>query len=195
MKKLIVAFLIFATLAVLPGCTQKYDTLVDADEECNRTWSNIDTNLQRRKDLIPNLVSVVKGIVKHEEKVFIGVAQARAGAGSCDSACAADPKRLAKFQEAQSKVKASMVSLVKLQESYPKLTSSDSFRRLQSQIEGTENRILRSRQEYNGTVGTYNKELRRVSGKMLIVVGIKEFKERPYYKADADAKNAPTVKF
>lgn len=198
------AILAFATTLVILGCScgcsvgiNKYDTLVAKDEACNKAWADVETQLQRRHDLIPALVAVVKGHAAHEEKVFIEVAKARAGAnGTCDDACRQDPARLKAFQDAQARVQESMISLVKLQETYPALGSDRSFTKLQTQIEGTENRITRARGIYNESVSSYNTELRRVSGQTLqIVIGSKTFVERPYYKADAGTSDAPTVSF
>lgn len=174
----------------------KYDTLVDKDEACNRAWADYESNLQRRADLVPQLVSVVKASAKHENSTLTNVMKARAEASSISLNPQAgdfeDAKKFAEYQAAQQKVH---TALQQLQENYPELQANKAFANLQTQIEGTENRLLRSREQYNKAVAEFNQELRHVSGKVINPVTGHEFKPRAYFQADADSKKAPTLNF
>lgn len=190
--------------------TIKYDSLVDADENCNQAWADYQSQLQRRNDLIPQLVGVVKGSAAHEETTLIAVTQARSQAtrpeiqlqearhnpdGSVSNDFE-DAKKVADFQAAQASLSTSLMALRdRAQEAYPTLAASAQFHDLQVQIEGTENRILRSREEFNKSVGEFNKDLRHVSGKVINPITGFEFKPRAYFAADDAAKVAPTVDF
>lgn len=180
--------------------TQKYDTLVDKDEACNRAWADYESNLQRRSDMIPQLVAVVKGSAAHEEKTLTAVIQARAdatkvvlnpGAGDFE-----DAKKFAEYQAAQANLHTQVnTAMRQLQENYPQLQANAAFANLQVQIEGTENRLLRAREVYNGAVSSFNTELRHVSGKILNPITGHEFKPRVFFAADAEAKVAPKIDF
>lgn len=174
----------------------KYDKLIDADEACNRAWADYESNLQRRADMIPQLVSVVKGSAKHENETLTNVMKARAEASSIKLDTKAgdfeDAKKFAEYQASQQKVH---TALQQLQENYPELQANKAFANLQIQIEGTENRLLRAREQFNKVVGEFNAELRHVSGKVINPVTGWEFKPRAYFKADDDAKQAPKIDF
>jgi Uncharacterized conserved protein len=183
----------------LMGCDkgiEKYDTLVDKDEACNQAWADYESNLQRRADLIPQLVSVVKGSAAHESTTLTAVIQARADASKIvlnpKSGDFEDAKKFAEYQAAQNKVH---TSLQQLQENYPQLQAVAAFHDLQVQIEGTENRLLRAREQYNKAVASFNTELRHVSGKIINPITGHEFKPRVFFAADADAKVAPKIDF
>ena len=186
---------------VTQKATAKYDTLVDKDEACKQAWGDIDANLQRRADLIPNLVATAKGYATHEQATLTAVIQARASAtqikleqkpGQDDFS---DQQKMQQFQDAQGGLSQALGKLMMVQEQYPNLKADQHFSTLMTQIEGTENRILQARRVYNAAVGDYNKELRHVSGKVINPVTGMEFKERLYYGASAGAQNAPTVDF
>lgn len=184
------------------GCDkgiQKYDTLVDKDETCNQLWANYESTLQRRADLIPNLVETVKAAAGSENKIIKEVMEARAKATQVTITPQAgdfeDPEKLKQHLQAQSGLGNTLSRLMMVQESYPELKSNENFRNLQTQIESTENRILRARQEYNKSVQAFNLELRRVSGKIVNPLTGHEFKPRAYFAADAGAVNAPKVNF
>lgn len=174
----------------------KYDTLVDKDEACNRAWSDYESNLQRRSDMIPQLVSVVKGSAAHESSTLTAVIQARADASKIvlnpQSGDFEDAKKFAEYQAAQNKVH---TSLRQLQENYPNLQANAAFHDLQIQIEGTENRLLRAREQYNKAVADFNTELRHVSGKVINPVTGHEFKPRVYFQVEESAKQAPKIDF
>jgi len=181
---------LLATCAVSSmGCglldqgVQKYDTLVDKDEKCNQKWADYEGKLQRRADLIPNLVAVVKGSAAHEHSTLKDVIEARASATQV------------KLSAAQKGLTGALSKLMNIQESYPTLAANAQFHDLMVQMEGTENRIGTARDDYNASVQSFNLELRRVSGKVMNPLTGKEFKPRVYFSADADAKAAPKVSF
>lgn len=180
------------------GCdraVEKYDKLSSTDEECNAAWANIEAQMQRRSDLIPNLVTIVKASATHEEKVLKEVIEARASATQIKLSGDdfSDPEKLKKFNEAQAQLKGSLSKLLAVQENYPDLKANSQFHDLMVQVEGTENRILQARREYNDKVKEFNFELRRVSGKVINPLTHNEFKPRIYFQADSAASVAPKV--
>lgn len=187
---------IFLAVFAIPGC-QTYDTLIEKDATCDQRWADIDAQLQRRYDLIPNLVNIVKGSAKHEEQVLKEVTEARSQAASIKltSEDLTDPDKMAAFQKAQDQLKGSLSRLMVVQEQYPDLKANAAFHDLQVQLEGTENRILRSREQYNDAVRDYNSELGKIRGAAVNKVTGKAFKPRIYFSASADVKVAPTVTF
>lgn len=176
---------------------EKYDTLVDKDEKCNQKWADYEGKLQRRADLIPNLVAVVKGSAAHEHSTLKDVIEARASATQVKLSAddLTDPKKVEAFKEAQKGLTGALSKLMNIQESYPTLAANAQFHDLMVQMEGTENRIGTARDDYNASVQSFNLELRRVSGKVMNPLTGKEFKPRVYFSADADAKAAPKVSF
>jgi LemA protein len=202
-RNIVFAALIATSSVASMGCgladqgIQKYDTLVDKDEICNQKWADYEAQLQRRADLIPNLVAVVKGSAAHESKTLKEVMEARAASTQIKLTAddLTDPAKMAAFQKAQDQLKGSLSRLMMVREAYPDLKANAQFQGLMVQMEGTENRILRSREEYNKSVQSFNLELRRVSGKVLSPFTGKEFKPRVYFSADESAKVAPKVDF
>jgi LemA protein len=194
--RFVFAMLAVVALAFLPSC-QKYDQLVTYDSVCDQRWADIQTQLQRRADLVPNLVAAVKGSAAHEEKTLQEVSDARAAATSIQLSAddLADPAKMAAFQKAQDNLKGSLSRLLAVQEAYPDLKANASFQGLQVQLEGTENRIARSREQYNEAVQQYNAELAKLGGKAVNQVTGKSFKPRAYFSADASAQTAPVVSF
>ena len=186
-------------LALIASCggVKKYDALVEANAVCDQKWADIDTELQRRYDLIPNLVATVKASAAHEEKVLEEVTTARASASQVKLSAddLSDPAKMAAFTEAQSKLTGALGRLLVTQEAYPDLKANAQFHDLSVQLEGTENRIARSRQEYNDAVKTYNAELAKVSGQVVNKITGKPFKPRVYWSASAAAREAPKVSF
>jgi LemA protein len=178
---------LLATCIVLAGCG--YNTIQTMDERVNQAQGQIQTQLQRRSDLIPNLVETVRGVAKQESTVFISVANARsrlAGAvqsGDVDSMAAANQE-----------LSQGIGRLLAISENYPQLRSSDNFRQLQDQLEGTENRISVARQDYNTAVGEYNAYIRRFPYNITAnVFGMGT--PRKYFAAEAGAQQAPEVRF
>jgi LemA protein len=187
---------LLAVFALLPGC-QRYDVLVDKNAACDEKWADVEAQLQRRSDLVPNLVATVKGSAAHEEQTLAQVTQARAAATQIKltSDDLTDPEKVAAFQKAQEALKGSLSRLMVVQEQYPDLKANAQFHSLQVELEGTENRILRSREEYNAAVRDYNSELARISGQVVNKVTGKPFKPRVYFSASPESQVAPKVSF
>jgi LemA protein len=195
LRVLLVPFL--ALFAMLLAHCNKYDVLVQKDQVCEQRWADVEANLQRRYDLVPNLVATVKASAAHEEQTLKEVADARASATSIKltSDDLADPEKMAAFEKAQSQLQGSLSRLLVVQEKYPDLKANAQFHDLMVQLEGTENRILRAREQYNAAVGDYNSELGKVGGKAVNAATGKPFKPRVYFKATAESQVAPKVSF
>lgn len=200
---IVCAIVLAASPAVISGCglldsgIQKYDALSEKDEICNQKWADYDAQLQRRSDMIPNLVAVVKGSAAHEHSTLKDVIEARASATQVklNADDLTDPAKVEAFKSAQAGLTGALSKLMSIQEQYPTLQANTQFHDLMVQMEGTENRILQARRDYNSAVGSFNFELRRVSGKVLNPLTGKEFKPRVYFTVDANAKDAPKVDF
>lgn len=189
MKRII--FLLIAVVA-LPGCG--YNALVTKQEAVTAAWSNVETQYQRRADLIPNLVSTVKGYATHEQQTLEQVMQARASATRMTvSADQLTPEAIAEYNAAQGQVGAALGRLLAVSENYPELKANQNFLELQSQLEGTENRITQARRDFNAAAQDYNTSRRRFPRN--IIAGIFGFKEKPYFDAAPGAEVAPTVQF
>lgn len=193
-------FYLAAILAVvaaafsLTGCG--YNTLVEEREAVNSQWANVENRYQERNDLVPNLVSTVKGYAKQEESVFTEIANARSKLGgtvTVDSSITDDPEKLAQFQSEQNQLGSSLQRLLSITEAYPELKSNQNFLDLQSQLEGIENRIATERKRYNDVVKTYNTSIAKFP--QVITAKIFGFKSKAYFKADEGATKAPTVSF
>lgn len=182
-------------LLSLSGCG--INSVPTAEEEAKAKWSNVQADYQRRADLIPNLVETVKGFAKQEEAVLVQVTEARAKATSVQLSPAdlTDPAKVEQFQKAQGAVSAALINMRNITEAYPDLKSNANFMALQSQLEGTENRINISIKDYNGAVQSYNTTIRTFPD----AIGAKIFygaKPMTTYAATApNADRAPSVKF
>lgn len=185
---------IILSLFLLSGCG--YNSLQMKEETVFKAWSDIESTLQRRADLIPNLVEVVKGYAKHEKETLEAVITARAKATSVQlpPEALSDPAAMQQFQAAQGGLTSALSRLMVVVEQYPDLKANQNFLDLQTQLEGTENRINVARQRYNETVEDFNASIRRfpesLTNKILLHLERKE-----YFKADEAAKAAPQVKF
>ena len=171
-----------------------YNGLVGQDEEVNNKWSNVETQYQRRSDLIPNLVSTVKGYAQHESKTLEAVMAARSQATQVKidpSNCT--PQQLAQYQKAQGDVTNALGKLLAITENYPDLKANQNFLELQSQLEGTENRITVARKDFNDAAKEYNVAIRRFPKS--IIAGICGFDKKAYFEAEAGAEKAPKVEF
>jgi LemA protein len=188
---IVVAFLL--VIFIFRGCG-KYNSLVTMREQVNRDWSNVENVYQRRADLIPNLVNTVKGYATHEQETFTKVTEARSKATSVtiDAANMTD-EDMKRFQAAQGEVSSALSRLLAVAEAYPDLKANQNFLELQSQLEGTENRIANERRKFNETATTYNTELKRFP--TVLYAGMLGFKERPYFQAEAGSEVAPKVQF
>lgn len=194
-KFLLFLVCILCTLS-LSGCS-KYDELVEKNAVADQRWADVDASLQRRHDLIPNLVAAVKGSAAHEKETLDRVTQARADASSIKLSAddLTDPAKMAAFQKAQDQLSGALSRLLMVQEQYPDLKANQGFRDLQIQLEGTENRILRSREQYNDAVRDYNATLGKISGQLVNKVTGKPFQPRVYFQASAESQAVPKVSF
>ncbi len=179
-------------IAVWWGST--YNGLVGASETVGQKWGDVQVQYQRRAELIPNLVQVVGAFAEQERTVLTEVTNARARVGSIQISAedAADPAKIEQFQNAQAELGGALSRLIAVAESYPELKSNENFLSLQDQLEGTENRIAVSRQDYNAVVKEYNVRVQRVPS--VIVARLAGFMPRPYLEATTPgAENAPTI--
>jgi len=188
----IFAFLVFVT--TLYGCG--YNSIQQNEEAVNRSWGDLESQLQRRADLVPNLVSTVKGAANFEKETLTAVIEARAKATSIQLTpeMLSDPAAMAKFRAAQGGLTSSLSRLMVAVERYPELKANQNFLDLQNQLEGTENRISVSRQRYNGAVEIFNVSIRQFPNSLTNSILLK-LKAKEYFKADEAAKAVPAVKF
>jgi LemA protein len=187
---LVVVLLIFGVWAV-----SVYNGLVKEREAVNGAWSQVQNVYQRRMDLIPNLVETVKGVAKFEKETYTQIAEARARAGQVQITpeLLNDPESFRKFEQAQAQVTSALSRLLAVAENYPQLKANENFLMLQSQLEGTENRIAVERRRYNEVVQGYNTKLR--SFPVNLAAGMFGFRDVPYFQAAPGAERAPEVKF
>lgn len=166
--------------------------MVSKDENVSAQWANVETQYQRRLDLIPNLVNTVKGFAEQEKDVLVGVTKARAKASSIniDPSNAGD---LQKFQQAQGQLNSALSRLLVTVERYPDIKSNQNFLELQAQLEGTENRISVERKRFNEAVRDYNTYIRSFPNNLY--AGLFDFEKRPMFEADEGAESAPKVEF
>ena len=171
-----------------------YNGFVRMDEEVKTAWAQVETQYQRRSDLIPNLVNTVKGYAAHERETLEGVVEARAKATSVNlSVDELTPETMARFQQAQEGVRSALGRLLVVAERYPDLKANQNFQELQAQLEGTENRIAVARRDFNEATRAYNISIRRFPANL--VAGMLSFGPKPYFEADAGAAQAPQVAF
>ena len=171
-----------------------YNSLVGQDEVVTTAWGNVQTQYQRRSDLIPNLVNVVKGYAKHEKETLEAVVSARARATQITvSADGLTPEKLQQYQQAQGQLSAALGKLLAVSENYPTLKANENFSELQAQLEGTENRISESRTRYNKAVQGYNISVRKFPRN--IVAKMFGFAPKAKFEAAENTQNAPTVNF
>ena len=171
-----------------------YNGFVNREEGLKSAWSNVETQYQRRADLIPNLVNTVKGYAAHETQTLNEVTEARARATSINlSADDLTPERLAQFQRAQAEVRSALGRLIAGSESYPDLKANQNFLELQAQLEGTENRIAVARKDFNAAAQQYNVSVRRFPANL--VARMFGFGQKPYFESAEGAAAAPQVPF
>ena len=191
-KGLIITIVVIVLVA-LWGISS-YNGLVGMDEKVSNQWANVETQYQRRSDLIPNLVNTVKGYAKHESQTLEAVMAVRSQATQVKidpSNCT--PQQLAAYQKAQGDVTTALGKLLAITENYPDLKANQNFLELQSQLEGTENRINVARKDFNDSAKEYNTSLRRFPRN--IIASMFGFDKRNYFEAEAGAEKAPKVEF
>jgi len=191
-----ITLIVIAALVLILGYSgcNGYNGLVSQDEAVNNAWNKVQSDYQRRADLIPNLVNTVKGEANFEQGTLTKVIEARASATQMKI----DPKdltpeKLEQFQAAQGQLSQALGRLLVVTENYPNLRANEAFRGLQAQLEGTENRIKTARNDFNDAVKDYNIKVRRFP--MNIFAGMFGFKPKEGFKAEAGAEKAPEVKF
>lgn len=194
-KSTITLFVIGAIVILLAGwVTIQYNGMVANDEAVTTAWAGVESQYQRRSDLIPNLVNTVKGYAAHEKETLEGVVEARAKATQVTvNADNLTPERFAQFQKAQGELSAALGRLMRITENYPQLRANENFSVLQAQLEGTENRINESRLRFNEAVQKYNLSIRRFPGN--IFASLFGFEKRDKFEAADGTEQAPEVKF
>ena len=191
-RTLIIVVVVLALLGMY-GCSS-YNGLVQTDATVGEKWAQVQTQYQRRADLIPNLVRTVQGAANFEKSTLQAVIQARANATGINlNADQLTPENIKKFQAAQDQLSGSLSRLLAVAENYPQLRATQNFSDLQAQLEGTENRISVARNDFNGAVKGYNVSVRSFPNS--IFAGIFGFAVKGFFEASAAAQNAPTVEF
>ena len=171
-----------------------YNGMVKVEEQATTEWAKVQSAYQRRADLIPNLVEVVKGYASHEKETLEGVVNARAKATSINvNADDLTPEKMQEFQAAQGELSQALGRLIAVSEAYPDLKANENFMDLQKQLEGTENRINEARNSFNTAVQDYNLKIRRFPN--TILAGIFGFDKMAKFEADAEAQKRPEIKF
>ena len=187
MKKVLAPILTICIILVILGVMiiPSYNKFVTLEENVNKSYAQIDNQLQRRMDLIPNLVSTVKGFAEHEKEVIGDISDARSRLAGAQG-----PEEQAVANE---ELSGALSRLLVVVENYPDLKANENFRQLMDELAGTENRIGVARQDYNEEVATYNRQVKRFPGKL--VASIFSYDEKEYFKADEAAEKAPEVDF
>src|SRR5678816_3118029 len=186
--------------AIMAGLTVAgcgYNTIPTLEEQAKAKWGDVQNNYQRRADLIPNLVATVQGYAKQEREVLTSVIEARAKATSIrvDASQLTDPEKVKQFQDAQNQLSGALGRLIAVSENYPDLKSNENFLALQSQLEGTENRIAVARRDYIEAVRVYNTELRTFPGVLWAAVFFRSNKPMETFTVAEETRRTPNVKF
>ncbi len=179
----------------LSGCG--YNNIPSFEEQAKAKWADVQNNYQRRADLIPNLVSTVQGYARQERDVLTAVVEARAKATQVriDASQLTDPDKVKQFQDAQNQLSGSLGRLIAISENYPELKSNQNFLALQSQLEGTENRIAVARRDYIEAVRVYNTELKTFPGVLWASTFFRSNKPMAEFTANETSQSPPQVKF
>lgn len=179
-------------MLLLNSCT--YNTMVEKDEAVSTAWSNVEAQYQRRADLIPNLVSTVKGYAQHESSTLEAVVEARSKATQITvNPANLTADKLKEYQEAQGAVSSALGKLLAITENYPELRANENFSELQAQLEGTENRITEARKRYNEAVQDYNVLIRKFPNNLF--AGMFGFSKKEKFEASSGSEEAPKVEF
>ncbi|MCJ8208800.1 LemA family protein [Mucilaginibacter sp. RS28] len=192
MKKLFTVIFAFAAVMSLSSCS--YNSIVKMDEDTKAKWGTVQSQYQRRADLIPNLVATVKGVANFEKSTLTAVTEARAKATSIQvDPTKLTPENVQKYQEAQGQLSTALGRLLVASENYPNLKANENFTNLQAQLEGTENRISVARMDFNNSVQSYNSKIREFPANL--TAKMFGFTPKGYFQADANAQAAPKVQF
>lgn len=194
MSKKLITWLVVAGIAVLllGWVIGTYNKLVTSRETVDTSWSAVESEYQKRSDLVPNLVATVKGAANFEQSTFTAVTEARAKATQT-TVNLDNPDSVAEYSEAQGELSSALSRLLVSVEAYPELKATQNFSDLQNQLEGIENRISVARKDYSATAKDYNILRNRFPG--VIIASLFGFKERTYFEAEAGAETSPTVDF
>ena len=191
-RRIFLAVGLLVCMTSLQSCN--YNSLVEKQQKVDQSWADVENQYQRRADLVPNLVSTVKGYAAHESSTLEKVTQARAAATSINiTADNLNEENLARFQQAQGELGQALKSLLAVQEAYPDLKANENFMALQAQLEGTENRITVARGRYTEAVQDYNTSIKKFP--TVIYAGWFGFDAKPQFKAEQGAEKAPKVEF
>jgi LemA protein len=182
---LILGGVVLLLVILIGSCVSRYNTLVTAEEDIAEKWAQVENVLQRRADLLPNLVEVVKGYAAHEKEIFKDVADARSRLLAA--------KGPAEVAGANAGMSSALGRLLAISENYPDLKANENFTRLQDELAGTENRIAVERKRYNDAVGTFNKSIKTFPNSVL--AGMANLQKQEYFEAEAGAKEVPKVSF
>ncbi len=194
MKKVTIIIIVAVVAIIAIWAVSGYNSLVGMDENVNNQWANVETQYQRRADLIPNLVNTVKGYAAHEKETLEGVIAARSQATQIKvDPTDLTPEKLAEYQKAQGQLATALGKLLAITENYPDLKANQNFLELQAQLEGTENRINVARKNFNDAAKAYNTTIRRFPKNIL--AGMFGFDKRAYFEAAEGAEQAPQVQF
>lgn len=194
MKKVTIIIIVAVVAVIAIWAISGYNSLVGMDENVSNQWANVETQYQRRADLIPNLVNTVKGYAAHEKETLEGVIAARSQATQIKvDPTDLTPEKLAEYQKAQGQLATALGKLLAITENYPDLKANQNFLELQAQLEGTENRINVARKNFNDSAKAYNTTIRRFPKNIL--AGMFGFDKRAYFEAAEGAEQAPQVQF
>ena len=176
------------------GSCNSYNSIVRLDQNAQSKWGTVQTDYQRRADLVPNLVATVKGVANFEKSTLVDVTEARAKATSIQvDPTKLTPETIQKYQAAQGQLSTALGRLLVAAENYPQLKATENFSGLQAQLEGTENRIAVSRRDFNDAVQEYNTKIKSFPSNF--IAGLGGFTTKGYFQADAASANAPKVQF
>ncbi len=191
----VVGVIVLGIIILFSWWRSSYNNFVELEQKVNNNWAKVESQYQRRYDLIPNLVATVKGVANFEKETYTAVANARAQVGQIKLTPdqLSDPEAVGKFQQAQNSLGTALSRLLMVSENYPQLKASENFTQLQQQLEGTENRITVARNDFNNSVQDYNTAIKKFPG--FIIANMSNFKEKQFFKMDEAAKEAPKVQF
>jgi LemA protein len=195
-NSIIVLVVVAFTILVIGSVVSTYNRLVVLEQDVEGQWAQVENAYQRRADLVPNLVATVRGAAAHERETFEAVTQARAQVGRVDVGQAfEDPEALARFEAAQQRLSSSLTRLLAVAEAYPQLRANENFLALQSQLEGTENRIAVERMRFNEAAKAFNTKRQSFPTVLFANLFGERFESKAYFEAQVGAAEAPEVEF